>query len=81
MTRAERKALRAAQQARIAVGVWAQLVAKRVVTAQIKARGEQIGDYSHKDIVLLAEAWLLEHPEMIAEARLKAAALGYALPQ
>jgi hypothetical protein len=27
-----------------------------------------------------AEAWLEAHPEMIAEARAKAASLGYALP-
>ena len=81
MTREERKAWRRVHQAQIAVRVWAQLAAKRVVKKQISARGERIGDYSHKDIVLLAEAWLLEHPEMIAEARVKAAALGYALPQ
>jgi hypothetical protein len=80
MTREERKAERRAQQAQIAVRVWAQLAAKREVKKQISARGERVGDYSHRDLVLRAEALLKERPEFIAEARVKAAALGYAIP-
>ena len=34
-------------------------------------------DFAAKDIAVQAEAWLLAHPEMIAEAREKAARLGY----
>ena len=52
MTREERKAERRAQQAQIAVRVWAQYAAKREVKKQISARGERVGDYSHRDLVL-----------------------------
>ena len=54
--------------------------AKREVKAQIRARGERLWDFTGRDITLRAEAWLAEHPEMFAEAREKAVALGYAIP-
>jgi len=44
---------------------------------QIRARGERIWDFSAKDVAIRAEEWLAAHPEMFAEARTKAAALGY----
>jgi hypothetical protein len=68
MTREERKAERRAQQARIATRVWAQLAAKREVKKQISARGERVADYSHREIVLRAEALLKERPEFITQA-------------
>ena len=68
MTREERKAERRAQQAKIAVRVWAQYAAKREVKKQITARGERVADYSHRDLVLRAEALLKERPEFITEA-------------
>jgi hypothetical protein len=73
MTRAEQKALRA----RAAVRVLAIQAAKDAVKNQIRAQGEKIWSFSAKDITLGAEAWLAEHPEMIAEARAKAVRLGY----
>ena len=75
MTRAEQKAI----QARIAVRVLAQLAAKNAIKVQIRAKGLRIWDFSSKDITLRAEAWLLEHPEMFAEARARAVSLGYAV--
>jgi hypothetical protein len=68
MTREERKAERRAQQAKIAVRVWAQYAAKREVKKQITARGERVADYSHRDLVLRAEALLKERPEFITQA-------------
>ena len=67
-TKEERKAERRAQQAQIAVRVWAQYAATRVVKKQISTRGERVGDYSHRDLVLRAEALLKERPEFIREA-------------
>jgi hypothetical protein len=80
MTRAERRAERNAQQAQIATRVWAQYAAKRVVKKQISARGERVGDYSHKEIVLRAEALLKERPEFIREAWERARAMGLLEP-
>ena len=54
--------------------VWAQYAAKNTIKAQIRARGERVADFSHKEIVLWAEAWLEAHPEMWAEARARAEA-------
>jgi len=36
---------------------------------------------SAKEIIAQARTWLREHPEIIAEARAKAAALGYGADQ
>jgi hypothetical protein len=68
MTREERKAERRAQQAQIATRVWAQYAAKREVKKQISTRGERVGDYSHRDLVLQAEVLLKERPEFITQA-------------
>ena len=76
MTRAEKKAL----QARAAVGVLAIQAAKRAVKASIRADGGKLWDFTGREITLRAEALLKERPEMFAEAREKAAALGYAIP-
>jgi len=69
-------------QARVAVRVLAQLAAKNAVKNQIRAQGLRLHDFAAKEITLRAEAWLEAHPELFAEARAKAASLGYAvLPQ
>ncbi len=78
MTRAERKAERKAREAHVAVRVFAKMAAKRAVTNQIRAKGERVSDYSHRDLTLRAEQWLAEHPELIVQARELAAKLGYA---
>jgi hypothetical protein len=74
MTKAENKAL----QARVAARVLAQQAAKDAVKSQIRAQGLKLWDFSAKDITLRAEALLQERPEIFAEARAKAAKLGYA---
>ena len=76
MTREERKADRRAQQAQIAVRVWAHHAAKREVKKQIRAEGLRLCEFTGREITIRAEAWLAAHPEMIAEARAKAASLG-----
>jgi hypothetical protein len=68
MTREERKAERRAEQAQIATRAWAQYAATRVVKKQISAQGERVADYSHREIVIRAEALLKERPEFIREA-------------
>ena len=77
MTRAERRAEDKARMARAAVRVLAQMAAKNEVKRQIRAQGLRVHDFAAKEITLRAEAWLEAHPEMIAEARAKAASLGY----
>jgi hypothetical protein len=74
MTRAERKAI----QARVAVATLAQLAAKKIVKAQIRAAGERVWDFTAKEITLRAVALLEAHPEMYAEARERAVELGFA---
>ena len=76
MTREERKADRRAQQAQIAVRVWAHHAANREVKKQIRAEGLRLCEFTGGEITIRAEAWLAAHPEMIAEARAKAASLG-----
>ena len=73
MTRAEKEEM----QARIAVGVFAMQAAKNAVKKHIRAQGLRVLDFTAKEIALRAEALLKEHPEMIAQARERAAALGY----
>jgi hypothetical protein len=73
MTRAERKAW----QARGAIKTLAIQSAKRAVVAQIRSQGLWLGNFSSKEITLWAEVWLREHPEMLAQARVRAAELGF----
>jgi N-dimethylarginine dimethylaminohydrolase len=77
MTRAERKAEDKARMARSAVRMLAQLAAKNEVKRQIRAQGLRVHEFTAKEITLRAGAWLAAHPEMIAEARARAAASGY----
>ncbi len=77
MTREERKAERRAREAIIAVRVFAKMAAKRAVTNHIRAQGLRLHDFTNRDLTLKAEAWLADHPELIAQARETAKALGY----
>jgi hypothetical protein len=77
MTRAELRAERKAQLARTAIAVFARMAAKDEVKRNIRAQGLRLHDFSARDLALRAEAWLEAHPELIAEARAKAASLGY----
>jgi len=47
------------------------------VQNQIRADGLRVNNFSLRTITLMAEEWLAHHPELIAEAREKAASLGY----
>jgi hypothetical protein len=76
MTRAEKKAI----QARIAVGVWAQLAAKREVKARIRAEGLRLCEFTGREITIRAEALLKERPEFITEAWERAKEMGYLEP-
>ena len=73
MTRAERKA----RLARQAVAVLAQRFAKSAVINHIRAQGLRMWDFTSKDITLWAEIWLREHPQIFAQARVRAAELGF----
>ena len=77
MTRAEQKAL----QARIAVSVLAHQAAKRAIKNQLRAQGLRVHELTARELTLRAEIWLAWHPELIAEAREKAQALGYVADQ
>ena len=74
MTRAERKA----RLARQAVVVLAQQAAKNAVKNHIRAQGLKLWDFTSRDLTLWAEIWLREHPEMFAQARVRAVELGFA---
>jgi hypothetical protein len=71
--RAEEKA----RLAPVAVRVFAREAAKRAVRNEIRARGERLHDYSNKELMLRAEQFLEQHPELIAQARETATKLGY----
>jgi hypothetical protein len=73
-------AVRVSPAAFLPVRVLAIQAAKNAVKNQIRAQGLRIWDFTAKDIAIRAEAWLAAHPELIVEARAKAARLGYALP-
>jgi len=77
MTRAERKAQDRAIKARVAVRVWAEMAAKRAVIAAIKADGLRVSDFANRTISMMATDWLEKHPELYAQARQRAAEMGY----
>jgi hypothetical protein len=77
MTRAERKAQERARLARVATMAFAKYRAKKLIQAQIKARGDRVSDYSNKQLVLMAEALLVSNPQLVVEARQAAASMGY----
>jgi hypothetical protein len=67
-----------AQEHRRAVAVLARMAAKRAVQNDIRAKGLRLHDFTNRDLLLRAEQWLAEHPELVAQARETAKALGYA---
>jgi hypothetical protein len=77
MTRAERKTVERARLARVATMTFAKQKAKRLIQAEIKARGDRVSDYSNKDLTLMAEALIQARPELVVEARQAAASMGY----
>jgi hypothetical protein len=77
MTRAERREQERARLARVATMAFAKHRAKKIIQAQIKARGDRLANYTNKDLTLAAEAMLASHPELIVEARETAKQLGY----
>jgi hypothetical protein len=64
-----KRALERIQRHRQAVIVLALLRAKKVVKANIRARGQRLADFSAREIALLAEDYLAQHrQELVAEA-------------
>jgi hypothetical protein len=53
------------------------MAARAAVKNHLRAQGLKVWDFTARDITIRADAWLEAHPEMIAEAREKAASLGY----
>jgi hypothetical protein len=76
MKRAEKKAM----QARGAVRTLAQMAAKNAVKNHIRAQGWKLWDFTSADLTRWAEVWLAEHPEIWAQARVRAVELGFAQP-
>jgi hypothetical protein len=66
-----------AEMARIAVRVLAEQTARKRVKEQLRRQGAKLCYVSAKEIIAQAKGWLAAHPEIIAEARAKAATLGY----
>jgi hypothetical protein len=62
----------------LAVRVIAEQTARKTVRDNLRREGVKLTYVSAKEIISQARAWLLAHPEIIAEARAKAAELGYA---
>jgi hypothetical protein len=69
------------EMARIAVRVVAEQCARKRVKELLRQQGVKLSYVTAKDIASQAKAWLAAHPEMIAEARAKAASLGYVSDQ
>jgi hypothetical protein len=64
-----RKAIQKLQQHRSAVITLAHLSAKKAVKRQLQARGAKLGEFSARDIAIIADAWFDAHRnEQIAEA-------------
>ena len=63
--------------ARIAVPVLAKQIARKAIKEYLRRQGVKLSYVKAKDINAQAKAWLATHPEIIVEARAKAASLGY----
>jgi hypothetical protein len=77
MTRAERREQERARMARVATFALAKYRAKKLIQAEIRARGDRVSDYSNKDLTLMAEALVRARPEIVAQAREQARQMGY----
>jgi hypothetical protein len=64
------------EMAEIAVRVVAEQIARKMVREQLRQQGVKLNYVSAREIIAQAKL-LLAHPEIIAEARAKAEALGY----
>jgi hypothetical protein len=53
-------------------------MAKQEVKEQLRRQGIKLSYVTSKEINAQAKAWLLAHPQIFAEAKAKAAKLGYA---
>jgi hypothetical protein len=62
----------------LAVRVIAEQTARNAVRDNLRAQGVKLSYVKMRDIVSQARAWLAAHPEILAEAKVKAAELGYA---
>jgi hypothetical protein len=67
--------------AQIAVRVVAEQTARKTVRENLRRQGVKLSYVPVRDIISQAKRWLREHPEIIAEARAKAAELGYVADQ
>jgi hypothetical protein len=65
------------EMARIAIRVLAEQTARKTIKQHLRQRGVKLSYVPVREIIAQAKAWLAAHPEMIAEARAKAASLGY----
>jgi hypothetical protein len=65
------------EMARIAVRVVAEQYARKTVRENLRQQGVKLTYVSVREIIEQARAWLLAHPEAMAEARAKAAEMGY----
>jgi hypothetical protein len=65
------------EMAGIAVRVVAEQTARKMVRENLRRQGVKLSYVPVREIVAQAKAWLLAHPEMMVEARAKAAELGY----
>ena len=65
----------------IAVRVLTERMAKQEIKEHLRRQGVKLSYVKARDIAAQAKAWLREHPEIIAEARVKAASLGYVADQ
>jgi hypothetical protein len=61
----------------LAVRVIAEQSARKTVRENLHRQGVKLSYVPVREIISQARAWLLAHPEVIAEARLKAQELGY----
>ena len=66
------------EMAGIAVRVLTERMAKQEIKEQLRKQGVKLSYVPVREIIAQAKAYLREHPEIIAEARAKAAKLGYA---
>jgi len=65
----------------IAVRVLAEQTARKTIKEQLRKQGVKLSYVPAREIAAQAKAWLKEHPEIILEARAKAASLGYVADQ
>jgi hypothetical protein len=63
--------------AQLAIRVVAEQCARKMVRERLRQQGVKLSYVPVREIIVQAKAWLAAHPEIIAEAKAKAAELGY----